>query len=410
MSKVDLYYRKLVLSKFFTHGWGDSKILNKIVDYRRNYVGKRDTCLNLLDYDYKVHIDEEFKFKDHTVLNGHFESPLVNYIPDLMPEEIRSCKFQMLIPTAWNKSFSFNGTNTKPVCFHLAGTGDHFFWRRRLLIAKPLLTEYSVGSIIIENPFYGLRKPKQQVRSSLRHVSDLYMMGFGLITESAILMKWCEKNGLGPFALTGISMGGHMACLASTVWPKPLALIPCLAWTTASTVFTRGVMSSAIPWDLLEKQFKTDKHYQILKEKIEENNLLLDRRAIPMANAEFEIQNTGNSIYYLSHMNKTANLINYNPQPKIDTKILDFMQLLMDECTHIINYDKPIDMNLIKVVAALEDAYILRDGVHDFHSVWPGCQVEYIDRGHISAFLFSQKKYRETIKHMLDILVNKYYR
>ena len=91
-----------------------------------------------------------------------------------------------------------------------------------------------------------------------------------------------------------------------------------------------------------------------------------------MANAEFEIQNTGNSIYYLSHMNKTANLINYNPQPKIDTKILDFMQLLMDECTHIINYDKPIDMNLIKVVAALEDAYILRDGVHDFHSVWPG--------------------------------------
>jgi len=28
-----------------------------------------------------------------------------------------------------------------------------FFWRRRLLMAKPLLKEYGIASIILENPY-----------------------------------------------------------------------------------------------------------------------------------------------------------------------------------------------------------------------------------------------------------------
>ena len=67
----------------------------------------------------------------------------------------------------------------------------------------------------------------------------MFVLGAGLVTEGLVLMNWCEKLGFGPFVLTGLSMGGHMACLASTVWPKALAVVPCLNWTTASTVFTR---------------------------------------------------------------------------------------------------------------------------------------------------------------------------
>ena len=37
-----------------------------------------------------------------------------------------------------------------------------YFWRRRMLMGKPLIDEYNIGSIIIENPFYGLRKPDEQ--------------------------------------------------------------------------------------------------------------------------------------------------------------------------------------------------------------------------------------------------------
>ena len=58
-----------------------------------------------------------------------------------------------------------------------------------------------------------------------------------------------------------------MASLSSTVWPKPLALVPCLSWTTASTVFTRGVMSKAIQWKVLEEQYYSNKKYREIRVK-----------------------------------------------------------------------------------------------------------------------------------------------
>jgi hypothetical protein len=52
-------------------------------------------------------------------------------------------------------------------------------------------------------------------------------------------------------------------------------------------------------------------------------------------------------------------------------EVFEFMHLLMDECTHMLNFDMPIDTSLVKVVAAKDDAYVLRDGVNDFQSIWP---------------------------------------
>lgn len=140
--------------------------------------------------------------------------------------------------------------------------------------------------------------------SSLNYVSDLFVMGGALITESNALLQWCEANGYGPLGLHGISMGGYvstsnaittchrrlcvrlrnhcdllpphkaggrgstdrfvcwscagvctlpiypshqyirslafqMASLCATVWPKPVSLIPCLSWSTASVVFVK---------------------------------------------------------------------------------------------------------------------------------------------------------------------------
>ena len=53
-----------------------------------------------------------------------------------------------------------------------------------------------------------------------------------------------------------------MASLAATNWPKPLVLVPCLSWSTASAVFTQGVMSHSIPWEILETQYFTNGHYR----------------------------------------------------------------------------------------------------------------------------------------------------
>jgi hypothetical protein len=58
MSKLDQYYRKLILSAFFTGAWGSPAGLNKIVTYRRNWVGNRETCNKLVPNDYPVNIDK----------------------------------------------------------------------------------------------------------------------------------------------------------------------------------------------------------------------------------------------------------------------------------------------------------------------------------------------------------------
>lgn len=52
-----------------------------------------------------------------------------------------------------------------------------------------------------------------------------------------------------------------MASLAATNWPKPLVLVPCLSWSTAAAVFTTGVMSQSINWDILETQYFSDGNF-----------------------------------------------------------------------------------------------------------------------------------------------------
>ncbi|CAG9559130.1 unnamed protein product [Danaus chrysippus] len=254
-SKLDAVYRSILLTKFFTKGWGKPENLRRLFEFRK-VVSNRDECFKLVERDYPVTITKEQNLTDCRLLEGYFVTPLERYLPGIVPEIAQKAHFQILLPVHWPDP------QCKPVCLHLAGTGDHFFWRRRNLMVKPLLKEAGVGGIILENPFYGLRKPTDQVRSSLHNVSDIFVMGGCLILESLVLFHWCERNGLGPLGVTGLSMGGHMASLAATNWPKPLVLVPCLSWSTASAVFLQGVMSHSINWDLLEDQYLSDGVYR----------------------------------------------------------------------------------------------------------------------------------------------------
>lgn len=79
------------------------------------------------------------------------------------------------------------------------------------MTALPLLKEDGIGALLLENPFYGSRKPKDQRRSQLNQVSDLLVMGLALILECHVLIGWLEREGLGPVGVTGLSMGGHVS-------------------------------------------------------------------------------------------------------------------------------------------------------------------------------------------------------
>ncbi|ETN58789.1 hypothetical protein AND_009626 [Anopheles darlingi] len=254
-SRLDGLYRSLLLTKFFCKGWGKPENIERLFEFRK-IISNRAACSQLIPRDYPVEITREEVQSDCKIIEGKFITPLEIYMPGLVPDVAQQAHFQVVLPLKWNDE------RYKPICIHLAGTGDHYFWKRRNMIAKPLLKEANLGAIILENPFYGLRKPKEQRASSLQNVSDIFVMGGCLVLESLVLLNWCERNGLGPLGITGLSMGGHMASLAATNWPKPLVLVPCLSWSTASSVFTEGVMSHSINWDVLETQYFADGNFR----------------------------------------------------------------------------------------------------------------------------------------------------
>ncbi|TGZ65602.1 hypothetical protein CRM22_005776 [Opisthorchis felineus] len=249
MSAFDKIYRSAIPMKFFTKGWGKPEVLRKLVE-NTEFITRRDRFETLVAHESPITFEQRTVRKNAVILEGSFISPFSKALPGVMLPENELARFQLILPKEWIPKY-------RPICLQLAGTGDHTYYRRRLFLANRLL-EDGIASIIIMNPFYSKRKPRDQRGSCLNYVSDLFIMGGALITECATLLRWCETNGYGPVAIHGISMGGYMASLCATVWPKPVSLIPCLSWTTASVVFVDGIMAGAVDWDTLTKQYFAD--------------------------------------------------------------------------------------------------------------------------------------------------------
>jgi len=260
-------------------------------------------------------------------------------------------------------------------------------------MALPMMKERKIGSIILENPFYGVRKPKSQLRSSLHHVSDLFLMGACLIMESQVLLRWALNQGFGPLCCHGISMGGHMASLAATAWPHPIGLVPCLSWTSASVTFCQGVMSKAINWRLLRDQLSEIKEYK---------SSVWGLVHSPEFNSEEKFPPTSliNSSPTPTTVSPLPLLFNHKNTP--DSETINFMRGLMDECTHLGNYSLPVDTDLIELVVAEHDAYQPRQGVVPLDQLWQGCETRIINEGHIRSYLLHQNMFRSAIYHVFD--------
>lgn len=459
VSKLDVLCRRFLLTKLFIQGWGKPDDLRRLFEFRK-MIGNREKCQQLVPKDYPIFIDKVEEQADCKIMDGHFVSPLDHYLPGIMPVECVNARFQFIIPKEWKGKY-------RPVCVHLAGTGDHFYWRRRTLMARPMIKEACIGSLLLENPYYGYRKPKDQMRSSLRNVTDLFVMGGALVLESAALLHWLERGGYGPLGMTGISMGGHMASLAATNWPKPIPLVPCLSWSTASGVFTTGVMSKAVNWRELEKQYATETVYEeeiirlleycgmdsfkmgqdFIKNSsssldkwehfdftTEMHELKVKREVLKTATVtqfspdttvfnastqEFLLKDTahrGCQTHRISSTNtsKLSSSVKHEPlkrekrKSSLERESILFMKGVMDECTHMGNFSVPVDPSLIIVVQAKEDAYVPRGGVRSLNEIWPGCEVRYLEGGHISAYLFKQGLFRQAIYDAFERFLQKY--
>lgn len=61
---------------------------------------------------------QEEKTSDCQIIEGRFVTPLEFHLPGIVPKESVDAHFQMILPLKWKNE------KYKPMCVHLAGTGD----------------------------------------------------------------------------------------------------------------------------------------------------------------------------------------------------------------------------------------------------------------------------------------------
>lgn len=139
-----------------------------------------------------------------------------------------------------------------PVCLVLAATGEEGFFRRRRLAR--VLNRAGISAVLLENPFYGARRPRGQTGPALRTVADQFAMNLATVDEARFLLHALRTEGYGPVGVTGYSQGGFMAAFAAALLDFPVVAVPRAAGTCAEVVFTESALSHGVHWPALARE------------------------------------------------------------------------------------------------------------------------------------------------------------
>jgi len=131
----------------------------------------------------------------------------------------------------------------------LRAAGNEHDSRARFGIARRL-AQRGIGSLVLENPYYGIRRPVDHDGQPIRTVADFFQMGIGAVTEGRGLLATVRKEGYVP-GVAGYSMGGNIAALVSSTMPFEVATAPLAASYSPAPVYLDGALRGGIDWDAL---------------------------------------------------------------------------------------------------------------------------------------------------------------
>jgi len=302
---------------FFKNGWGDLPRLRELMQKGDSPGAPRPI---------NVVWGKPLETAEAVLRQGEFLSPY-NLLP--LPQESKKAFFELALPR--------DASANTPICLHLAATGDEGFSRRRELFAIPLLKS-GIGSLILENPYYGRRRPAGQEKKMLHCFSDLVAMGGAAAEEGRSLLRWLREEGYHKLGVCGISMGGSIAARVAVLEESPVAVIGCLTAHSAGVVFTEGVLSRYLAWDVLNRELGKEE------------------------------------------------------------KALGFIRELLD-VTNLTRLPAPRKPEAAFLVAAGSDAYVPRYSAARLHSHWPGATMQWLRTGHVGAFLFHRRHFLAAIRN-----------
>jgi hypothetical protein len=224
MSIVDLLFGLTARRpRFFAGGWGDRALCATITPAA--LARRRPAAI-------AVELGRARRALGGLLAEGAFRSPEAR-----LPACARTARVQVLLPRG----------RLQGVALHLCASGDQGF-QLRLRFAAPLLA-HGLGAVVLENPFYGARRPPEQERHAFRSVSDFELMGAAAVQEGRALVRWArEVLGAPRVGVTGFSMGGQLAAMVGASTPFPLAVVPLAPTCSPDSVLRDGVFRHIADW------------------------------------------------------------------------------------------------------------------------------------------------------------------
>lgn len=208
----------LGLGRTFVDGWGDEEFLRLL------HQPLDEDPLPIEPSEAPTRRVGDLVFRD-----GSFPSPAVG-----LPDASRLAHYLRVEPAG-----GVAGT-----VILLAAWGEHGYLRR-LQLAR-CLAEEGLASLVLENPFYGQRRPRPgQV---IRTVAEFAVMGRAAVEEARSLMMHFADA---PVGVSGFSMGANTAALAGAAMPIPVAIAPLAPSPSPGPVWTEGIISRVVDWDAL---------------------------------------------------------------------------------------------------------------------------------------------------------------
>jgi hypothetical protein len=300
-------------SKMFSPGWGDEGVLTGLT----GQVSPTD-ALDPITVTWKT-TGQRNKVATR---DGEFPSPLAK-----LPAEAGTVHLR-----AWMREG--NGD----ACVVLAGSHDEGYGIRERVFGS--LVERGIDLYFLENPYYGARRIPGGI-SALK-VSDQALMALGMVLEARALLG-CLRPQYKNLAAAGYSMGGHMAAITAAVTPFPIACAALATGASASTIYTRGLMSWCVDFDSLAEE--------------------------PAQRAEAQ------------------------------ERLHRFF-----DAADITNYPVPIRPDASIILGCTRDGYVLRSETERLHQHWTGSTLRWLNAGHFSALITSRKTLCDCLSDAIEKL------
>lgn len=285
-------------SKIFTHGWGDEEFLNRLHEQ-----------VSPAELPEPIELSWQEGVIRNGVLrrDGSFPSPLVQ-----LPDAARVVHVHAL-----------TRPENRMACVLLAGSHDEGYRIRERVFGS--LVSRGVNLYLLENPYYGVRRIPGGVAAI--KVSDQAMMAVAMVMEARALLGLLKAR-YGKLAVAGYSMGGHMAAITAAVTALPVACAAMATGASASTIYTRGLMSWCVDFNSLAGEAEQ----QAAKERL-------------------------HGIF---------------------------------DAADITNFPLPQRVEATIILGCLRDGYVLPGETERLHQYWAGSTLRWLNAGHFSALITSR--------------------